>query len=267
MFCSTELAAEIERAESELMARCAAAPEHLALPIGGGSATCCGADSPFTKVAGLGFAAAPTDAELSAIEAAFSERGAPVHVELSTLAPPELGERLTARGYRLVGIENVLGLALPAAPGPDVPADLVVEPAADPGAWLDVAARASIAADDEGVASHESFALGAIRTACAQLLAAGSSPYLATLAGSPAGAGSIRTAGRIAQLTGAATLPEHRRRGVQRALLGARLAAAHASGCEVAIVTTAPGSLSQRNVQRAGFSLLYARTILRSGPL
>ena len=77
-----------------------------------------------------------------------------------------------------------------------------------------------------------------------------------------AGGGSLRIDGTIAQLAGAATLPAFRRRGVQSALLGWRLASARALGCEVAVVTTQPASKSQQNVQREGFSLLYARQLL-----
>ena len=55
---------------------------------------------------------------------------------------------------------------------------------------------------------------------------------------------------------------EHRRRGVQTTLLRERLADAAREGCDVAIVTTQPGSPSQENVQRQGFELLYARAIL-----
>jgi ribosomal protein S18 acetylase RimI-like enzyme len=70
----------------------------------------------------------------------------------------------------------------------------------------------------------------------------------------------------VAQLAGAATLPQHRRRGVQSAVLRARLLDAAASGGDIAVVTTQPGSKSQENVQRAGFTLLYARAILVRPP-
>jgi ribosomal protein S18 acetylase RimI-like enzyme len=66
----------------------------------------------------------------------------------------------------------------------------------------------------------------------------------------------------VAQLTGAATAPTHRRRGVQSALLAARLADAAAAGCDLAVVTTQPASRSQQNVQRRGFDLLYTRAVL-----
>ena len=50
--------------------------------------------------------------------------------------------------------------------------------------------------------------------------------------------------------------------GVQSALLATRLADAAGQGCEIAVVTTQPGSKSQQNVQRQGFELLYTRAIL-----
>ena len=41
-----------------------------------------------------------------------------------------------------------------------------------------------------------------------------------------------------------------------------RLADAQAAGCDLAVVTTAPGSRSQDNVMRRGFKLLYTRAVL-----
>jgi GNAT superfamily N-acetyltransferase len=70
----------------------------------------------------------------------------------------------------------------------------------------------------------------------------------------------------VAQLTGAATAPAHRGRGVQTALLSARLADAASAGCDIAVVTAQPASKSQRNVQRRGFDLLYTRAVLVKQP-
>jgi GNAT superfamily N-acetyltransferase len=86
--------------------------------------------------------------------------------------------------------------------------------------------------------------------------------YLARRDGAIAGGGASRIFDRLAQLAGASTLPDHRRRGVQSALLRARLLDAARQDCDLAIVTTEPASKSQQNVQRAGFVLLYARAVL-----
>jgi GNAT superfamily N-acetyltransferase len=90
--------------------------------------------------------------------------------------------------------------------------------------------------------------------------------YTAFRAGRPAGGASFRVTNGIAQLTGAGTVPAHRRHGVQTALLGARLADAAAAGCDVAVVTTQPGSRSQQSVQGRGFDLLYVRAVLVKEP-
>jgi ribosomal protein S18 acetylase RimI-like enzyme len=93
-------------------------------------------------------------------------------------------------------------------------------------------------------------------------VAAGARCYIARRDGAIADGASVRMAEGVAQFTGVATVPAHRRQGVQTALLSARLADAAAADCDVAVVTTSPGSKSQQNVQRQGFDLLYTRAIL-----
>ena len=92
--------------------------------------------------------------------------------------------------------------------------------------------------------------------------AAGVMRYVALHEGVLVSGASLRMAHGVAQLTGAATAPAHRHRGVQTALLSARLADAAAAGCDIAVITTQPGSKSQQNAQRRGFDLLYTRATL-----
>ena len=120
--------------------------------------------------------------------------------------------------------------------------------------------------DTQGVPSHEEFPREVIEAAERDFAAAGVIRYAALRDGVMAGGASIRMTAGVAQLTGAATAPAHRRRGVQTALLSARLADAAAAGCDVAVVTTQPGSKSQQNVQRRGFDLLYTRAVLVKQP-
>lgn len=68
-------------------------------------------------------------------------------------------------------------------------------------------------------------------------------------------------------LMAAETHPQFRRRGVQQALLQARLVAAVQAGCDLATVQRPPGTGSQRNVLRAGFGLMYtAVRFMQPGP-
>ena len=86
--------------------------------------------------------------------------------------------------------------------------------------------------------------------------------YLARREGAVAGGASLRTEDGVALLTGAATLPAHRRRGVQSALLAVRLLEAAAAGCDLAVITTGPGTKSAENAARNGFALLYVRAVM-----
>ena len=63
----------------------------------------------------------------------------------------------------------------------------------------------------------------------------------------------------VAQLGGACTLPEWRKRGAQRALLEHRLRFGAEQGCDLAMMGALPGSASQRNAEREGFRIAYTR--------
>jgi hypothetical protein len=90
----------------------------------------------------------------------------------------------------------------------------------------------------------------------------GVTAWLARLDGQPAGGGSLMIHDGQALICGDGTLPTYRHRGVQTALLRCRLAHAIAAGCDLAVICTQPGSGSQRNAERQGFRVVYARTML-----
>src|SRR4029077_5167416 len=83
--------------------------------------------------------------------------------------------------------------------------------------------------------------------------------YFARVDGKIAGGATVALRGRIAGLFGASTLPAFRNRGVQTALLEARMQRAAEQGCELAMSIALPGSTSQRNITRRGFRTLYTR--------
>jgi GNAT superfamily N-acetyltransferase len=280
---SRTLAARIERAECDTGLAFAAelrkrGADVMIREIGGASAVFAGPGRPINKLAGLGFAAAIDDAALAEVERAYDARDAELRVELATLADPSVGLLLTRRGYDLIGYENVLGLALdPAAIDglaraheADIARGVVVSPAGDGEArvWIETVADGFSVPDHfDGPPPTEAFERDAIvQIFSASSGAEGMTRYLARRDEVIAGGGASRIARGLVQLAGAATLPAHRRRGVQSALLRARLLDAARQGCDLAIVTTEPASPSQENVQRAGFALLYARAVLVRHP-
>lgn len=174
----------------------------------------------------------------------------------------------TEVGSPLTKVAGVLGRPLPAEPAAAAD-DLGIERAgADAGdawldRWLDVVVTGFATPDTRGVPSDEEFPRDVLEGIMRDFASTdGMATYLANLDGEPAGGASMRCADGVALLCGAATLPRHRRRGVQTELLSRRLADAAVAGCDVAVATTQPGSTSQQNVQRRGFDLLYARAVL-----
>ena len=275
LFCDTALAERIERAEAQLITKASKAARDrrtddtaFVLPVAGGVAGFAGAGSPYNKVAGIGFRGVPGPAAWEHIERAYAAVGAPVQVELAHLADPAIGAVLTGRGYRLVLFDNVLGLVPRGEPERVTPPGVEVRPSGEEEfePWLDVVVHGFAHPDTQGVALHDQLPREVFAGAARDFAAAGGIRYIALRDGVIAGGARLHMAEGVALLAGATTAPAHRRRGVQAALLSARLADSAAAGCDIAVVTTLPGSKSQQNVQRQGFDLLYTRATLVRQP-
>lgn len=275
LFCDAALAERIERVEAQLIASAfdagrvrRADATGFVLAVAGGIACFAEPGAPFNKVAGLGFDGVPEAAALDEIEQAFAAVDTPVQVELAHLVDPAISALLTARDYRLESFENVLGRSLEGTFEHVTPPGIELLPCgeAELDAWLDVVVDGFAHPDGQGVPSNEEFPREILANAVRDMAAAGATRYLALRDGVVAGGASFRMSEGVAQLAGAATAPAHRRRGIQSALLSARLAEAAAAGCDVAVITTQPGSKSQQNAQRAGFDLLYTRAVLVKHP-
>ena len=220
MFCDSGLAERVERAEAQLIAKASRAAHGryaggFVMPIAGGVATFAEPGSPFNKVAGLGFAGAPSASELDEIEQACAAHGSDVQVELSHLGDSRIGARLTDRGYRLISFENVLGRALEGEIEPETPPGVEVRRSGEDefDAWLDVVADGFAHPDTQGVPSHEDFPRDVLARAERDFAAAGVVRYLALHDSVPAGGAGLHIADGVAQLAGSATAPGHRRRG------------------------------------------------------
>jgi ribosomal protein S18 acetylase RimI-like enzyme len=237
----------------------------MIIPIAGGMAVYAGPAAPMNKLIGLGFDGPLDLSVLNEVEREWRDRAEPVRVELSVLADPTVGETLTERGYRLHGFENVLGRSLkalePVKSSPELTVEVVQE--SDTKTWMDIAVTSFLELDGTGSGADEPTS----REELARLLSdftvvPGFVKYLGRIGGQPVGEASMRLDEGLAQICGAGTLPAFRGRGMQKALLARRLADAQAAGCDLAVVTTAPGSRSQENVMRRGFELLYTRAVL-----
>jgi len=188
LFCDTDLAARIERAEVQLITllgeatrRRTKALDGFAIPIAGGLASFAEHGSPYNKVVGLGFGGVPSTRALDEIEHAYAACGAPTQIELAHLADPEIGELLTGRGYRLESFENVLGCAIEPGLERATPAGIEVRRSGDEelDAWIDVVVDAAAHPDTQGVAWHEEFPRKILENAERDSAAAGLARYAA----------------------------------------------------------------------------------------
>jgi GNAT superfamily N-acetyltransferase len=84
--------------------------------------------------------------------------------------------------------------------------------------------------------------------------------YLARAEQTPVAGGAMYISNSVAGLTGTATIPSHRGRGIQHAVVSRMLRDA-AGGADLAMATTDPGSRSQRTFERFGFQVIYTRTV------
>jgi len=71
--------------------------------------------------------------------------------------------------------------------------------------------------------------------------------------------GNLLVYGPVASLNTAATLPGHRGKGAQAALIAARIEEARRAGCRWVVAEAELDGTSHKNLERAGLRLLYAR--------
>jgi len=262
-----KLAREIELAEAaaavagaEIMKSTQPQADCAVESIAGGYAVYCGPDSPVTQAVGLGLADEVSAEEFDRLEEFYFSRGEAVRVETCPLAHASLMGHYKERGYFVSEFSSVLirpvdlngGLAgKPEMHGDGSSVVIRKIPREEIDLWTLTVAQGfseDFPVTQEILSVMKMFALGR-NTEC----------LLATVDGRVAGGATLAVRGRIAGFFGASTLPEFRKRGVQTALLRARMEIAAAGRCELAVSLARPGSASERNITRQGFRSLYTR--------
>ena len=244
--------AEAAVACAEQMRAAAGSNAAAVLAVGGGFAVYCGANSPVTQAVGLGLNGPVSKEEFDRLEEFYFCRKEPVRAETCPLVDASLMEHYRDRGYFVTEFSNVMvrpveKTEMAAANG------IEIQRVGDDEIELWTLAVAQGFAENYPVTQEllevmKLFASGK-NTEC----------FLARINGQVAGGGTLAARGRIAGLFGASTLPGFRGRGVQTALLQARMRRARELGCELAMSLAQPGSASQRNITRQGFRTLYTR--------
>jgi hypothetical protein len=262
IFADVTLSRRLETAEAQscisfVEARARVSPEIGAewIEVAGSYAMYDGPASPVTQTFGLGLFQPNTVADVETIEAFFKERGAPVCHEVSPLGDLTLAKLLTGRGYHPFEFSSVMfrpiidGANIDAPVNEKIRVRIVGEDEHD--IWAKTSAR--------GWSEHNEFA-----DQIEDLMKVGANrrnapAFLAELDGQPIAAGILAMHDGVALMAGASTIPEGRKQGAQLALLDSRFRHAAQQGCDLAMMCAQPGSASQRNAERHGFSIAYTR--------
>lgn len=265
IFADLALARRLEHAEGYACSQFAVARSRINPKSGSCTETCGGAlltfdgvEAPTTQSFGLGLFSELTEAILEEAEAFFFMRGTPAMHEICPLVGPAALQLLCNRGYRPIEISNVLYLPLvERAAGPESAVRVRKIGKDESALWTEVSTRGWTHEHPE----LEDF----MRTTCDLMVSREGSPcFLAEVDGQPGAAGALVIHKGVALLAGGATVPDFRRRGLQGALLDARLRYAWEHGCDLAMMVAEAGSNSQRNAERQGFRIAYTRTKWRS---
>ena len=223
--------------------------------ICGGHMIFAGLGSPIGRATGAGLDRPFTGDDLDRIEQFYRAHKAPSQVDLCPMHEPAVFELFKERGYAIAELNNVLYRKLDSEEKfPPAPAGCEIR-----------RSRLAEAETAGGIVESAFFPDGAPE-AYRGLIAPfyqmeRALAFVASVEGKlvACGTGLVIPEHRVFALCGAGTLAAFRGRGLQTALLRARMAAAVAAGCEYAVVVTQGSTTSQRNAERLGFRVAYSK--------
>jgi len=245
------LARRLEHAQALQNERFNQASGGRSLPVGGGFAHFRGEAHPLNQA--LGLVDPVTEAELAAVEAFL---GAPTVLELSPAADPSLWPLLAGRGYRLQQFQQLWVRSLASVEVAVPSARIRIADVGEADLYNQVVCAGFMERDDwreldppfkVSLEVPEAWGL------------------LAFVDDEPAGGGMLGIVDGVALLSGDGVIPRFRGRGLQRALIQARLSFAAARGCDLACASTAPGTPSQRSYEASGFHAAYPKVEMARG--
>lgn len=245
------LARRLERAQALQNERFNLAVGGRSMPVGGGFAHFRGEAHPLNQA--LGLIDPVTEAELASLE---SFLGSPTVLELSPGADPSLWALLAQRGYRLHQFQQLWVRPLAGFEVVSMVPDVRVAGPREADLYNRVVCAGFMDRDD-----WQTFE----PPFRASLEVADAWGVLVFVDGQPAGGGMLGIVEGVALLSGSSVLPRFRGRGLQKALIQARLAKAGSRGCDVACASTAPGTASQRSYEACGFRVAYPKVEMAKG--
>lgn len=225
--------------------------------IGGFSCGFGGAGSWQNQAIALPYEGEPDERALRAVDAFYAERGSEPQVCVAPHVHPKLLEAVVAMGYRCKQVELVYAIDLEETP---IPAPALREGVAfesvdpsDAGLVRTWAALNTFLFFGEG--EHRVHVEAAERCVVSER----ATSLLVRSGDEFVGVAGFETFEDMAALWGAAVREDHRRRGIQLALIHERLRLAREAGVRYATIGSVAGIGTERNALRAGMRLVYPR--------
>jgi GNAT superfamily N-acetyltransferase len=232
-------------------------------PWAGGTMAFSGRGSWQNQVMGAGLDQPVSDAQIDEMVAFYESRGVEARIELCPFAHESLTSGLSDRLFTVRELENVLAFdlrgVLPKLPH-GWPAGVEIE-LVDPDDSTGIEALVEVSL--RGFVPVGTPIPGALRDASRRVLSmARTRGFVARLEDQVVGGGLLDLTEDSANLAGTSVIPEARRRGIQQALVRARLQTAREHGCRIATIDSKPGIPTERNAMRLGFAMAYTKIVL-----
>jgi GNAT superfamily N-acetyltransferase len=248
---------ELAVLEESRQARAVAAVADIVEPLAGGLLSFSGPGSYSNQAVGLGMTGPVTGPELDQLIHFYESRGFQPQIELCPYAHESLIRGLAIRNFVIKDFETVLARDMTIPLEAKIPAEIQIN-RVNPSDDAQVETLLQIVADGFTIANRDIFRDHARKA----LDYPNTFAYIASIDGIVAAGGSCELTAPCGALFGMTTLEKFRNRGLQRALMIARLNAAQQSGCKYLTIGSKPDSATGRNALRLGFQVAYTKAIL-----
>ncbi len=249
--------AQLALLEESRQSRAVAAYADISESLAGGLICFAGPGAHCNQGVALGMSGPVTGPEIDHLIHFYESRGFQPQLELCPYAHHSLIEGLAVRNFVIKDFETVLARDMTIPLDAQIPPDITVT-RLNPDDEAQIETFLKIVVDGFGVPNVETFR----RMVKKAFHYPNTFAYLASIDGTPAAGGSCELCAPCGALFGTTTLEKFRNRGLQRALMIARLTAAQQSNCKYVTIGSKPDSPTGRNALRLGFQVAYTKAIL-----
>lgn len=253
-----DLIGRIEGSEARRLMECARAGGFESFSVAGGAAAFCGDGNPMTQCSGVGSRGEVSVEVFEQILSLYRGRAELFEFKLSPISPQDLREWVVSRGRAVPEFETILVQSLAAMAPAEVHEDIREVSAAGARDYAERSGRWFFGDGD--------LPPGLVEIITASCVGPAVRTFEGFSEGQPVAGCSVNFAEGVAWLAGAAVDPAHRGQGWHKTMQAFRVRLAQRLGCDLVCQGALPGSISQQNAQKSGFSIAFTRPTIMVDP-